>query len=233
MSELVTNCPRCDAKSITFDVRDIHHVATNYQWQRWHEAFCICRSCKRCTIFVISQKEIEPKTLYASSREILDHRGDIGRFFTVERYVSLKDEASVMPPDHVPDEIKAAFIEGATCLAVECWNAAAVMFRACIDLATRPMLPTENIEGLNEFKRRNLGPRLTWLLDNGKLPEDLRDLSTCIKEDGNDGAHQVNLEKEDAEDILDFTLALLERLYTEPERLKLAQGRRENRRKPK
>jgi hypothetical protein len=40
------------------------------------------------------------------------------------------------------------------------------------------------------------------------------------------------LNKADAEDLLDFTVALLERLYTEPERLKLAKARREERRKP-
>jgi hypothetical protein len=40
------------------------------------------------------------------------------------------------------------------------------------------------------------------------------------------------LGKEDAEDLLDFTVALLERMFTEPERLKLAELRRQERRKP-
>ncbi len=62
------------------------------------------------------------------------------------------------------------------------------------------------------------------------LPEVLKDLSSAIKEDGNDGAHQGTLKKVDAEDVMDFTVALLERLYTEPERLRLAKERRENRR---
>jgi hypothetical protein len=77
-----------------------------------------------------------------------------------------------------------------------------------------------------------LAPRLAWLLDNRYLPGELRELSTCIREDGNDAAHDGTLEKADAEDLLDFTVALLERLYTEPERLKLAKARREERRKP-
>jgi hypothetical protein len=51
-----------------------------------------------------------------------------------------------------------------------------------------------------------------------------------VREDGNDGAHDGTLGKEDAEDLLDFTTALLERIYTEPERLRLAQERREKRR---
>jgi hypothetical protein len=40
------------------------------------------------------------------------------------------------------------------------------------------------------------------------------------------GAHAGNLTKPDAEDVLDFTEALLERLVTEPKRLEIAQQRR-------
>ncbi|MBA3385446.1 MAG: DUF4145 domain-containing protein [Chthoniobacterales bacterium] len=81
--------------------------------------------------------------------------------------------------------------------------------------------------------RRSLGLRLPWLFDHALLPGGLRDLSHCIKEDGNDGAHAGSLSREDAEDLLDFTRALLERLYTEPEKLRLAQERRAERRKPR
>ena len=92
------------------------------------------------------------------------------------------------------------------------------------------MLPEADGDGLNSKVRRNLGLRLPWLFDRNLLPEALRELSSCIKEDGNDGAHEGSLQKEDAEDLLDFTTALLERLYTEPERLRLAKERREARR---
>jgi hypothetical protein len=59
----------------------------------------------------------------------------------------------------------------------------------------------------------------------------LRELASCVREDGNDGAHAGTLSKEDAEDLLDFTCALLERLITEPKRLELAEARRNERRK--
>ena len=107
------------------------------------------------------------------------------------------------------------------------------MFRMAIDLATRAMLPEEETEGLNKRTRRDLGLRLPWLFANGKLPRDLESLSHCIREDGNDGAHSGLLTKEDAEDLLEFTTALLERIYTEPVRLAAAQKRREDRRAPK
>jgi len=42
-------------------------------------------------------------------------------------------------------------------------------------------------------------------------------------------AHAGTLNKIDAQDLLDFTHALLERLYTEPERLRLAKVRHDAR----
>ena len=101
-------------------------------------------------------------------------------------------------PDHLPEEIEAAFREGAMCLAVSCHNAAATMFRLCVDLATRSLLPTVETPGLNAKVRRDLGLRLPWLFQNQLLPTTLHDLSACIKEDGNDGAHAGNLSKADA-----------------------------------
>ena len=107
------------------------------------------------------------------------------------------------------------------------------MFRLCVDLTTRPMLPAEDVEGLNARTRRDLGLRLPWLFANNRLPSGLRELSTAIREDGNDGAHQGTLTKEDAEDLLDFTVALLQRVFTEPKQLELATKRREKRRPSK
>jgi|ERR1700727_2702241 hypothetical protein len=107
------------------------------------------------------------------------------------------------------------------------------MFRLCTDLATRPLLPDRldtGSEQPNSKTRRDLGLRLAWLFDKQLLPLNLRELAKCVREDANDGAHVGNLTKEDAEDLVDFTEALLERLFTEPERLRLAEERRNKRR---
>lgn len=107
------------------------------------------------------------------------------------------------------------------------------MFRLCIDLATRRLLPAEDAPEPNKSIRRYLGLRLPWLFDKKQLPEELRELSTCIQQDGNDGAHAGTLTMEDAEDLRDFAFALLERLYTEPAKLQIAKKRRDKRRQPK
>jgi hypothetical protein len=232
MSELVANCPRCNSAKMTFDVKSVLHIGTKYGWQLWYEAFSICRHCDRSTVFILTSSSVD------ASHELQRHgltqiSGAVNNYVNIEGFINLKDTSAVKPPEHLPKNIEESFKEGATCLATECFNAAATMFRLCIDLATRPMLPKIDEKGLNSQIRRNLGLRLPWLFDNDLLPISLKELSTCVKEDGNDGAHAGTLKKADAEDLLEFTHAFLERLYTEPEKLRLAKERRDVRRKPK
>jgi hypothetical protein len=232
MPELVANCPRCSSRHITFDVTAAKLYRQEYGWQNWYETFCICRHCGRTTIFVLSES-VNGDHEYVHKVGLLKVEGSLNNYVEVKSHISLKDQASVAPPDHIPKNIEAIFNEGATCLAVGCYNAAGTMFRLCVDLVTRSILPKEETEGLNAKIRRDLGLRLPWLFENGRLPEALKELSSCIKEDGNDGAHAGTLKESDAEDLLDFTTALLERIYTEPERLRLAKERRDARRAPK
>jgi hypothetical protein len=229
MAEIVTDCPRCQARSITFDIAQAHITGQEYGWQYWYEAFCICRHCRRSTIFVLSES-VNGNYKHVHEKGLLNLTGAVNRYVDVEGFINLKDIAARQPPEHLPENIEQIFREGATCFAVGCYNAAGTMFRLCVDVVTRGMLPEGETEGLNARVRRDLGLRLPWLFDHGVLPESLKDLSTCIREDGNDGAHAGTLTRPDAEDIVDFTSVLLERIYTEPERLRLAQARRDERR---
>ncbi len=233
MAELVANCPRCGAKHITFDVEAVNLVRIQYGWHHTFEAFGICRHCSSSTTFVLEEIAQHHDIDLFKRTSPLKITNSLNGYFSVRGFISLKDFGTTKPPDYVPERIASVFTEGATCLTVECWNAAGSMFRACVDLATRPLLPAEETPGLNHRIRQNLGLRLPWLFENGRLPNDLREISSCIREDGNDGAHQGTLVKEDAEDLLDFTAALLERLFTEPQRLETAKKRREDRRSRK
>jgi hypothetical protein len=98
--------------------------------------------------------------LVASPSWLGDVQGALNHYFDVRGFISIKDQATVAPPAHVPPDIANVFREAATCLNVECWNAAGTMFRLCVDLATRAMLPAEAVEGLNGKTRRDLGLRL-------------------------------------------------------------------------
>ncbi len=233
MAELVADCPRCSSKHITFDVDSAKIFRQEHGWQNWYEAFSTCRNCERSTIFVLAERVgTDYKQVHRTG--LLKMTAALNNYTDVRGFVSHKDKSTVAPPQFIPEEIEAVFLEGATCLAVGCFNAAGTMFRLCVDLATKGMLPSDDdTQGLTWKVRRDLGLRLPWLFNAGLVPESLRELSTCIKEDGNDGAHAGSLTSDDANDLLDFTSMLLERLYTEPERLRQASQRRSERRSQK
>jgi hypothetical protein len=201
-----------------------------YGWQHHYEAFSICRNCARSTVFVLEETTGHDIGMFKRESPI-KLTDSLNNYFRISGFISLKDAGAINPPEHVDADIAKIFKEATTSYSVQCWNAAGCMFRTCLDLATRPLLPQGEVPGLNNKTRRDLGLRLPWLFENGKLPLGLRELSTSVREDGNDGAHQGTLTKEDADDLLDFTTAMLERLFTEPKRLELAKKRRDERRR--
>lgn len=229
MTEIVADCPRCKALRVTISLLSWHLIAKKHRWQHIYEAFGLCRHCSFTTIFILSQKNINT-TNYFVDREVASLNCSLNNYFNVDGFVSLKDFGQRVPPEHLPPDILSIFQEGAKCMAVECFNAGATMFRLCIDRATTKLLPANSLETLNARTRRSLGLRLQWLFDNEKLPDALRELSVCVKDDGDDGAHAGNLSKEEAVDLVDFTHILLERIYTEREKLRIANERRTNRR---
>lgn len=228
MAEIVCDCPRCGAKQVTFDIYGDSIIDEEYGWAGVFEAFCVCRRCRRGTIFVLAQRERE--VFDRRERSISKLAGSVHQHFSIRRYVSVADQSTISPPEHLPDNIRAVFDEAARCYSAKCWNASGTMFRLTIDLATSPLLPVEERDGLNSRTRRDLGLRLPWLFDNRLLPDDLRDLSACIREDGNDAAHRGTLTQAESEDLLDFSVTLLERIFTTPARVRLAAERRVARR---
>ncbi len=177
MSMLVADCPRCGAKSITFDVGAQVFRDQYYGWQNWYEIFSICRQCSRPTIFLVSLDKPERREEFDEPNALVTCGAALNPYFRIERYISLRDDVPLSPPEHLPVNIADAFKEGAACLSIACYNAAATMFRLCLDFATRPLLPDPDDSGKpqpNAKQRRDLGLRLPWLFDNGLLPIELK-----------------------------------------------------------
>ncbi|NWA22107.1 DUF4145 domain-containing protein [Serratia liquefaciens] len=230
MANLVFDCPRCGVKRVTFVVRGIildrstKHNYDNYDY------FCECGVC--CSAVVLNiRRNLDMLSQQMSKEEILKKQGMVDHLVTVKGYSTFVDYTYKRPPDFLPPEINDAFIEGAKCMSIGCYNAAATMFRLCLDFATKELLPKNDDDGLNQKTRRSLGLRMEWLFKHNILPESLKELAECVKEDGNDGAHEGVLDKITALDLQDFAETLLERIYTEKERLRLAKVRREERHK--
>jgi len=230
MALLNAECPRCGTKHVTFDVSaQKSRGIVRAGWVERFELFCVCRHCHTSSIFIVDNTNYETVNKWGDPRGAVGYDGYLNDYFSVIGYINLKDHNREPAPEHVPEQLEQMYTEGGTCVAVGCWNAAGAMFRLVVDMATKSLLPPEG-QDPNAKIRRSLGLRLEWLFANGKLPLELQELAECIKEDGNDGAHDGSLTKNEALDLRDFTFSLLERLYTAPKRLELAAERRRERR---
>lgn len=222
MTTLIANCPHCGASRITFLIRG-SQISSDYSG----DLFCSCRECGESSIF-------EVETARVNLFNLLDKAEHIGE--SLIKSLSLRDTPLVgglKCPNDVPEHIEKIFNEGSRCASVGCSNASVAMFRLVVDMATRSLLPGEDtsISDLPNAKQRSSTyHRLEWLREKGLIPADLWSLADCVREDGNDAAHDGTLTADDAADIGDFTVALLERLFTEPARLRAAKARREIRR---
>lgn len=221
---LVSNCPRCKTNKITFTILGGTPYKTHLDPKLGVEAEIIgmCGACYGASIFLVI-----PHNSGISAPAGIEWRS--ASFNIESRYhlvglVTPADMAIGQPPEALPQNIEIAFIEGLKCLSINCYNAAATMFRLCLDFATKDLMPEEGEP--SSKVRRSLGLRMGWLFDNEKIPPSLKDLAECVKDDGNDGAHEGILDKESALDLEDFTRVLLTRLYTEPAQLEEAKRRR-------
>ena len=231
MPTIVQNCPRCSAKNMTFDVVSDIYVGSKYDWQRYFEICSICRKCHSHVVSLISLRDAKNKDVFKENGKLIQQGGDLAQWFNFDRFITIADSEAKPLPDSLPEPIKSAFFEGVRCIAIGCPNAAGAMFRLCLDLATRGLLPELDIQdGPDKHTRRNLAPRLRWLFENEKLHQDLNDLSSAVKGNGDDGAHEGSLTAADAEDIYDFSYELLNRIYSQPARLASAAKRRTDRR---
>lgn len=226
MSTIVLDCPRCGANSVTFDIYSDVLVGQRYSWVKIFELFAVCRRCSKPSVARVELRDSTHKDTFERSGAVNIREDDVSRYFGFDAFMGAADYAAGPAPDDLPENTSEAFAEGARALAVGCPNAAGAMFRLCLDLATKSLLPEGEVDGLDKHTRRNLAPRLRWLFDNRHLPAELRDLSGAVKENGDEGAHAGTLQKEDAEDLYDFAFRLLDRLYSEPARIKRAAERR-------
>lgn len=230
MPEIVADCPRCGAKKHTFVAKTFVPTYTSYNWQRHYEPYCVCKNCLRGTIFTIAQKNIEDGDDFRRKDFLASFDGSLNQILTVTGFVSLRDNSAQKPPADTPEIIEKIFREGAESVAGNCPNAASAMFRLCLDITSKSLLPDDEAEGLTKEVRGKLWKRLDWLFTHGHLPLDIQPLADSIRLDGNDAAHDGTLNMDDANDLLDFTMLFLERVFTEPARVEEAKRRRELRR---
>lgn len=224
MAMITLDCARCGAKRMTHDIQ----ACSVYRDELYqYEYFCQCRICNKSAVWKVGATyEHAPPDRLISEKGAVDEL--IGDASLVRPRV-----AALQAPEHTPPELKLMFDEGANCIGINAWNASSAMFRKILDQISKEKM--DAAPGGPPADRRtqfNLKPRLKWLFDNGHLPQALAPLADAIREDANDGVHNAPIGEVEALDIQDFTVEVLETLYTLPGRLREAEARRAQRRAP-
>jgi hypothetical protein len=223
------HCPRCDVDRVTFDIRSWPSRGAGL-YKRM-ECFLVCRHCYKSSIFLLEKDQ-------QTSPELEDLPGHFANemWEEVEQVVLLGNARAC--PDYVPNDIQIIFDEAAKCLAINCYDASGTMFRKVVDRTTRNMLPVQpdnddqtHGDYIAWKVRKDLKLRLEWLLKAGKIASALEPLLESVREDGNDAAHDT-IGSEEAEDLQDFTVVLLETIFTVPGQVEANRVRREARRRP-
>lgn len=117
----------------------------------------------------------------------------------------------IYPPEetaglYVPVEISAAYEEAWLCYRAKAYNATAIMCRKAL----------EGITKAHKISRRNLDEGIKAMRDQGIIENRLYEWADALRVSGNEAAHDdlPRTSAEEARDILDFTHALLEYIFT-------------------
>ncbi len=230
MPIMTATCPRCDSKNMTFDVKSCNARGIYYRHQHKYELFAVCKGCKQATIFVAEEGAYPEENFHHNPENIMKVEDSLNNFFTIDKFINVRDNMNHYTPEFIPDNIKEIFEEGDACLSIGCWNAAGAMFRLCVDLTTKDMISKETEEDIPQDVINKLAPRIDWLFAKDKIPSDLKDIASIIRQDGNDGVHDGTLERIDAINMLEFTTELLEDIYTRKAKKENANKRTKERR---
>ncbi|RSN79574.1 DUF4145 domain-containing protein [Acinetobacter vivianii] len=244
MSTFIFNCPSCSVKHSTFDIKGFNRKP-NINCIYW-EFYGVCRACENgCSIIAEMESRLLNEMSYKYGRHGLVAETEIFINKMVTSGISLNNDiiqnlkydpilpVSEQPPEYLPPNIKKFFLEATKCLSIGCHNASGAMFRLCLDSVTKEILEKNENLSPSSSDKKTIHSRLNWIFMNGILPANLESLSRNIKDDGNDAAHDGALNKEEAEDLLDFTYILLEQVFTIPKQVELAMLRRTDRRQSK
>ena len=106
----------------------------------------------------------------------------------------------------IPNSLRLAYDEALSCFRAKAYTATAIMCRKTL----------EGIADENKITVRNLATALKEMKEKGIIENRLYEWADALRISGNEAAHGVNSQvfRQDAKDILEFTQALLEYVFT-------------------
>lgn len=148
---------------------------------------------------------------------LVQWREDFGQGFGADKPVFMYPAPRRLSHE-IPRQLRAEFDEARKCFAAKAYGATVVMVR-------RTLEGTAQHEGVD---KRTLDEALKELQAQGKIDGMLAEWADLLRVVGNDGAHFTGnaVDREDAEDSLDFAEALLDHLYVLRKRFDAFKARR-------
>jgi hypothetical protein len=118
-----------------------------------------------------------------------------------------------------PPEIRAAIEEGIKCYRANAFTAAAIMCRKTL----------EGVCEAHDVKERSLDASLKRMLETDKIDQRLFEWSDQLRLAGNEAAHGVGVvsSAQDARDALDFTIAIIDYLFSYRDQFEKFKARRD------
>jgi Domain of unknown function (DUF4145) len=124
----------------------------------------------------------------------------------------------------VSNSIKNAFEEALLCFEIRAFTACVIMCRKTV----------EGICKENNIEKGNLKNKLEIMKNEGIIDQNLFDWADTLRLSGNDAAHDLDItfSWEDAQDIIDFTYAIVEYIFTYRKKFQQFKERKNNQVKP-
>lgn len=120
----------------------------------------------------------------------------------------------------IPTPLRAAYDEARACFRAKAYTATAIMCRKTL----------EGLADENKITARNLASALKEMKEKGIIENRLFEWADALRISGNEAAHGVSskISSQDAKDILEFTNALLEYVFTFQEKFEKFKSRQNN-----
>jgi uncharacterized C2H2 Zn-finger protein len=117
----------------------------------------------------------------------------------------------------IPNSLRLAYDEAHSCFKAKAYTATAIMCRKTL----------EGIADESKITARNLATALKEMKEKGIIENRLYEWADTLRISGNEAAHGVNsrLSRQDAKDILEFTHAILEYVFTFQEKFEQFKNR--------
>jgi hypothetical protein len=195
MSILSLHCPHCHTENTSF------YSAKGVQNPQDASLYTVLFICNKCSGGVVADLRSLP------NRDPSDLPGDL-RNISYVQILDIQPRATAPDiPEHAPDHIGNYYRQAARNLQRGDYDAAGMMCRKVLESTTRNLGETSG----------NLYQRIEVLAAKHEITPAMKEWAHAIRLDGNEAAHDDDpMEKDAAQDLLNFTELLLMYAYTLP-----------------